>query len=421
MKTLDASQEKAIIGIANNKNIAVLTGGPGFGKTFTIKALLQDLFNEGLNPEKVYLACPTGKAAKVLDKSLAEDDEEPIKLENRPATIHRLLGCNGPLWEFNKQNKLEADCIIIDEASMVDSLLMARVLESVSTGCKFVFVGDKDQLPPVGAGCAFRDIIAANLPDTVYRLEKNHRQAAGSLIADACGHIINGERPTFGEVGAKTLGGERLDDLFHIEEEEKEDIPALLVDVVRGWHDKKKDYCVLAPQKTGVCGVEAINKHLQESLNPASDSKQQMKVSAWLTIREGDKVMHIKNNYGLDVFNGFTGVVVSVDPIFEQIVVDFDGQIVTYTDKADLKELVLGYCMTIHKGQGSQYQHGAIICHSSHYYMWSRQLLYTAVSRFREELHIIGNKKALKRAISNSVEDSRQTYLSLALVGETEK
>lgn len=189
----------------------------------------------------------------------------------------------------------------------------------------------------------------------------------------------------------------------------------MLVGVVRDWHDAGKDYCVLAPQKTGVCGVEKINKYLQEQLNPPVPGTQELKTLPWLTLREGDKVMHIKNNYSLDVFNGFTGTITEIEPISEQVTVDFDGQIVTYCESSDLKELVLGYCMTIHKSQGSQYQYGAIICHSSHYYMWSRQLLYTALSRFREELYVIGNKKALKRAVSNSVEDCRQTYLSLAL------
>lgn len=411
LQDLDESQQKAVVGISTNKNITVLTGGPGFGKTFSINVLLSVLFKNGLKRENTYLACPTGKAAKVLEDAL----ESELDLENNPVTIHRMLGCNGPMWEYDKKNKLWADCVIIDESSMVDSLLLSKVLESVSPGCKFILVGDKDQLPPVGAGCAFRDIIAADIPSTVYRLETNHRQAEGSLIADACGKVINGERPIFGIEHSHTLEGGREDDLFFVEEDEKEEIPELLVGVVRDWHDQKKDYCVLAPQKTGVCGVEKINEFLQASLNPPSAQKAELKTSSWLTLREGDKVMHIKNNYALDVFNGFTGIVTSIDSISERVVVDFDGQIVTYCETADLKELVLGYCMTIHKSQGSQYKHGVIICHSSHYYMWSRQLLYTAISRFREELHIIGNKKALKRAANNSVEDSRQTYLSLAL------
>lgn len=182
----------------------------------------------------------------------------------------------------------------------------------------------------------------------------------------------------------------------------------------RPWHEQGLDYAVLAPQKNGVCGVEAMNKHLQEELNPAADGKPQIKLG-WLTLREGDKVLQTKNNYDLGVFNGFTGIVVGIDSDAEIVVVDYDGEVITYEKGEHIKQLALGYCMSIHRSQGSQWKHGVLVCHSSHYYMHSRSLFYTAISRFREELHVIGDKRAVKRAVSNVVSGQRNTLLKLKL------
>ncbi|MDR9502603.1 MAG: AAA family ATPase [Desulfurivibrionaceae bacterium] len=414
MKVLDESQQRAVDCVKSGLRIIALTGMPGSGKTFTIQAILKEIFAAGMDPARVYLACPTGKAAKVLEDAL------DIDIENAPSTIHRMLGCRGPQWEYDRNNPLPAEFVIIDEASMNDSLLMARLLSSVAEGCRFLLVGDKDQLPPVGPGCPFRDIIVADMPGVVARLETNHRQKEGSLIADACQRVISGSRPVFGAEGAFTLGGSRADDLFFCDAPEKEEIPAAVVELVRDWSTSGADYCVLAPQRTGVCGVEAMNTYLQEQLNPEAQGKNEIQ-SMGVTLREGDKVMHTKNNYELDVFNGFTGTIREIDPYTKAVLVDYDGQAVLYSETSDIKQLALGYCMTIHKAQGSQYQYGVVICHSSHYYMWSRQLLYTAISRFREKLYIVGNKKALKRSVSNSVDNSRQTYLGLALGDKAER
>lgn len=408
MIALDESQERARQAVSSNKKLTIITGGPGFGKTFTIRAILDDIFAVS-RPENVYLACPTGKAAKVLADALG------VSLENEPSTVHRMLGCRGPQWEFNEHNKLKAEWIILDESSMVDAMLMARIIRSVSDDCRFILVGDKDQLPPVGAGCPFRDIISAGLEDTVFRLEINHRQQEGSLIAHGCSKIIAGEKPVFGKADTYTLGGARWDDLYFVEKEDKEDIPVTVAAIVEEWNDAGDDYCVLAPQKTGKCGVDALNLFLQEHLNPARTGRNQIKGNYGVVLREGDKVMHTRNNYTLGVFNGFTGVIRSIDEEYGAIVVDYDGEDVTYSEKADINELVLGYCISVHKSQGSQYKYGVVACHSSHYYMWSRQLLYTAMSRFKEQLYVVGDNKAIKRAVSNSVDNSRQTYLSLAL------
>lgn len=411
--TLDYSQQNAVDNITDTSTISkikVLTGGAGFGKTSSVKAVIAKI-SESIPEHLIFLTCPTGKAAKVLDKAL-----EDVELENRPQTIHRLLGCKGgDMWEFHSKNKLKAKYIIVDESSMVDSELMARLISSVSSDCRFILVGDKAQLPPVGAGCPFRDIIHHNPENVVSTLAINWRQAAGSLIADACEMVISGTKPTFGSRGEKTLGGEREDDFFFLKEDDKDLIPDIVIEQVKPWFNDQLDHIVLAPQKTGVCGVDNLNLILQKELNPPSPEKAELQIAKWLTIREGDKVMHIKNNYGLDVFNGYTGVVLGIDPYNDTMIVDFDGQIVEYNEMKHIKELVLGYCITIHKSQGSQYANGVVVAHSSHYYMWTRQLLYTALSRFKEELVVVGNNKAIKRAINNNVETSRQTHLGLAL------
>lgn len=413
---LDDSQESAVNNIIKTKHISVLTGGPGFGKTFTIQELLLRLWSHhGIKPHLTRLACPTGKAAKVLNEALR------VEVKNKPSTIHRMLGCNGKGWTFNQFNRLEAECLILDEASMIDSALLARVITSISEGCKIVLVGDKDQLPPVAAGCPFRDVVSYGEQDAVSRLQINHRQREGSLIAHGCGLVNSGERLLFGAPGKNTLNGQRADDLFFVEEEEKEEIPDAVAIIAKRWHDAGEDYCVLAPQRTGACGVAALNIYLQAALNPPDALKAEIEVAPWLTLREGDKVLHTQNNYDLDVFNGFTGRVLNVDPISGVILVDFDGQHVTYTKTNEIKQLALGYCLTIHKSQGSQYKRGVLVCHSSHYYMWSRQLLYTAISRFKEELWVVGNKKAIKRAVDNSTEKARNTYLRLALLGKVEE
>lgn len=220
--------------------------------------------------------------------------------------------------------------------------------------------------------------------------------------------------PTWGEHGQHTMGGELQDDLFLMEQDDKEDIPAMVADLCRPWHEQQLDYAVLAPQKNGVCGVDALNKYLQEVLNPDAPDKPQIKLG-WLTLRLGDKVLQTKNNYELGVFNGFTGIIVAVDTVEKELTVDFDGELVVYSKGDDIKQLALGYCMSIHRSQGSQWKHGIVICHSSHYYMHSRSLFYTAVSRFKKELYIIGDKRAIKRALTNVVSGQRNTLLKLKL------
>jgi len=420
--SLDLSQQQAVDRISSlSSRIYLLIGAGGSGKTFTIQHLLEQLWADESNEitnETTYLAAPTGKASKVINDAFALAEFETY---NEAKTIHRLLEFHPRFgWTFNNDNPLDATLVILDEASMVDSLLLFRVIDALPEGCILILVGDENQLPPVAPGQPFTDLITCGSQDIINRLTTNHRQAQGSLIADGCLKILDGKMPTFGRPGENTLGGILQDDMFMIEEDDKENIPEIVAGICRPWHEQGLDYAVLAPQKTGVVGVDAMNKYLQEELNPAATNKAQIKV-AWLTLRVGDKVLQTKNNYNLGVFNGFGGVIKKIGMDFdgeEIIVVDFDGQLVTYRESKDIKELALGYCMTIHKSQGSQFKHGVLVFHSSHYYMASRSIFYTAVSRFRQELHIVGDKRMIKRGLSNVVSGERNTYIKLKLGGE---
>lgn len=412
MITLDDSQQQAISDISACSGINVLTGGPGYGKTTIIKTLLHQLWKDMDNPytpTNTFLATPTGRAAKVLNEALEEDSILYDMVMNKPATIHRMLGCMGPSWTYTKENPLPAQLVVLDETSMVSSELLAKVIESVTPDCKFVLTGDAAQLSPVEPGNPFKDIVERGL--NVSRLAVNHRQHDGSLIANACELIQKGKTPLFGKKGKHTLQGALEDDLFFEGFKDKEDIPAKIVEICREWHEQSIDYQVLSPQRNGVVGVENLNNVMQAALNPGSTEKAEMVVAPWLTLREGDRVKVTKNNYKLNVFNGFIGVIVEINSIAKTVTVDFDDQVVIFSEKKDIKTLMLGYCITVHSAQGSQYSKGVVVCHTSHSYMLSRNLLYVAISRFKDELVVVGNKKGVARAVRNVVNTWRNTYL----------
>ena len=423
MLKLDDSQQAAVDQISQLVHpVYLLIGAGGSGKTFTIQHLLQQLWDDEGNeitPESTYLAAPTGKASKVLNDAFLLAGFE---VENEAKTVHRLLDYNPGLgWGYNYENKLKASLVIVDEASMVDSLLLSKVIDALPDDCHLILVGDENQLPPVAPGQPFTDIINFGPKEIVNKLTTNHRQAQGSLIADGCLRVLAGEKPVFGIQGEHTLKGPLVDDMFLLQEDEKEDIPERVAELCRPWHEQGLDYAILSPQRTGVVGVEKMNAYLQEKLNPHRELKNELKIAAWLTIREGDKVLQTKNNYALEVFNGFCGTVLEIDPDAETILVDFDGQHVFYEEKKHILDLALGFCMTVHKSQGSSFSYGAVVCHSSHFYMWNRSLFYTAISRFRRQLYVVGDQKAIKRSISNVVSGERNTLIKLELRKKSEE
>lgn len=398
---LDSSQQRAVENILTTKSrVSVLTGKPGCGKTHTIKEILRRFFGGMLSsPERTYLCASSGKAAKVMESAL---DEIP-EIVNQPQTVHRMLGFRGKEWVHGQDNKLVAELIICDEASMLDSELMARIIYSTPDGCKLLFVADHNQLPPVGAGAPIRDIVQASIKGQVSVLEINHRQQNGSVIASACENCL---------VGKPLSYGQGIDSLYLQEVEEKTEIPLSVLDLVREWEQNGKEYVVLSPQYNGEAGILNINLVLQKALNQAGTGKQEIKVYDYM-LREGDKVMNTKNLYDLGVFNGFTGTIIDIGRVVDGVTVsvDFDGDIVTYQGLAQIKHLQLGRCISIHKSQGSEYKRGVCIIHSSHYYQLQRALLYVALSRFKEICHIVGDKKGINRALKNVVSTKRNTYL----------
>lgn len=418
MKTPDQSQQAAIDTITRGtKRAYMLIGAGGSGKTFTIQHILARLWADSGNAitnESTFLAAPTGKASKVINDAFALDG---FFVENQAKTIHRLLHyIPGKGFTYNEENLLPASLIIIDEASMVDSQLMAALLRALPKGCFVILVGDENQLPPVGPGQPFTDLITCGSGEMVNRLTTNHRQQQGSLIAHGCLSILAGVMPTFGQPGQNTLNGELQDDLFFHPCDDKEDIADMVADICAPWHQAGLDYAALTPQNKGPAGVSAMNELLQARLNPPAAEKPELRVASWLTFRLGDRVLQTKNNYDLGVFNGFCGTIEQIQD--DSLLVSFDDEVVLYEKPEHIKQLILGYAMTIHKSQGSQWQYGCLVCHTTHFFMLQRSILYTGVSRFRKELHIIGETRAIKQALKNQVSGERQTYLKLRLAGE---
>lgn len=405
----DQSQRAAINGIIGSpRKLIVMTGGPGVGKTFTVQHLLAEIWTGfDITAANTFLCAPTGKAAKVMEESIDVNG-----LMHKPSTIHRMLGCRGPTWEFTESEPLKAGLIIVDESSMVDTMLMDRLFRSTAPWTRFVLVGDKDQLPPVGAGCPFRDIVARDASGSVYRLTENHRQAEGSLISNACVLALSGKMPIFGSPGEKTLSGDRPDDLFFWEASDPEEITEAIKAKALGWQEEGiRDSCILIPQRTGKLGVDNMNLELQETLNPNDNDDHEMMGDLKVMLRISDRVLQTKNDYQLDVFNGYLGVVIDINPELKAMTVKFDdGQIVVYNQQQAF-HLRLGYCMTIHKAQGSQFAHGLLLCCKAHSHMNSRQLFYTGLSRFKTQAIVLGQPSAISRSIFKNKEFTRKTFI----------
>lgn len=393
-------QREAVISSVGNK-VTVITGGPGTGKTTIIRALTGVFQEMGLS---VLLAAPTGRAAKRMQEATGQEAR----------TIHRLLEYSRQKGGFqrDRDNPLEADVVILDEVSMVDIILMYHLVKAVPDHAVLVLVGDINQLPSVGPGTVFKDIINSGRFTTVTLTEIFRQARESKIIVNA--HLIN--EGVFPDV-ANPPAGETADFYFI-----KEDNPVIALKKimklcgeripVHFGYDPVKDIQVLTPMHRGELGVSALNEKLQELLNPGGDKL----VKGQKTFKTNDKVMQIVNNYDKDVFNGDIGRVVAVDREEQELSVEFDERVLTYS-YSELDELVLAYAVSIHKSQGSEYPVVVMPVTTQHYILLQRNLVYTGITRGKKLVILVGSKKALSIAIRNNKPDSRHTRLRERLMG----
>ena len=424
---LDDIQKQAVHKAVLN-GLMVITGGPGTGKTTTINTIIKYFEMEGL---EIRLAAPTGRAAKRMSETTGHETQ----------TIHRMLGYNGAgmdsadgveerretpeAFERNEWNPLETDVIIIDEMSMVDIYLFTSLLKAISVGTRLILVGDVNQLPSVGPGNVLRDIIQSECCPVV-KLERIFRQAAKSDI------VVNAHKINKGE--SITLDNKSRD-FFCMEREDEHGVLQMMLWLVRDKMPKYTDCTpfdvqVLTPMKKGELGVIRCNQILQRYLNPESSGKPEMTVHDTI-FRQGDKVMQIKNNYqmpwkilgyhgvvieeGTGVFNGDCGIIEEIDLYNKEVKVVFDEEKhVTYTT-GDMEELELAYAITIHKSQGSEYPAVVIPLFHGPRVLFNRNLLYTAVTRGKQCVTIVGRKKTVLDMIHNESEQKRYSTLQIRL------
>jgi exodeoxyribonuclease V alpha subunit len=353
------------------------------------------------------LAAPTGRAAK----RLAEATHREAK------TIHRLLEFkpqHGLQFQRNEENPLEVDMVIVDEASMLDLLLTNHLLKAIHPESHLLLVGDIDQLPSVGAGNVLNDIIGSGVA-AVVRLTEIFRQAEGSLIVQNAHRINRGEMPLFIRSPADTRPG----DFFLFPAEDAEPAADLIVDLVQNripgkfGFDPLDDIQVLSPLHRGAAGVGELNRRLQAALNPPDEGKVHRRQGAQV-FRVGDRVMQIRNNYDKEVFNGDMGRITAMDLVDQVLTVRIDDREVTY-EFSELDELVHAYAVSVHKSQGSEYRAVVIPMLTSHYMMLQRNLLYTAVTRARELVVLVGSRRAIGIAVRNNKITERHTALDVRL------
>ena len=412
---LEELQKEAVVQAVNH-GLLVITGGPGTGKTTTINTLIQYFASEGL---EILLAAPTGRAAKRMTEATGYEAQ----------TIHRLLEISGVPeedsagyhFERNMENPLEADVIIIDEMSMVDLFLMHALLSAVTVGTRLIMVGDVNQLPSVGPGSVLKDIIYSECFPVV-RLNKIFRQASESDI------VVNAHKINEGE---HVILDNKSRDFFFLKREDANVIISVVLTLVMKKMPKyvdagPMDIQVLTPMRKGLLGVERLNTILQEYMNPRSSEKKEKEYGNGL-FREGDKVMQIKNNYqieweirgaygipvekGVGVFNGDMGIVKEINTYAEQMTVAFDdNKYIEYSFK-ELEQLELAYAITIHKSQGSEYPAVVIPLLSGPRMLMSRNLLYTAITRARKCVTLVGSEQVFQQMIDNEMEQKRYSTL----------
>ncbi|HPC46872.1 MAG TPA: ATP-dependent RecD-like DNA helicase, partial [Deltaproteobacteria bacterium] len=398
-----SQRQKEAVSLCASSTCMVLTGGPGTGKTSTITAAIH-MFER--NGARIALCAPTGRAARRMKEATGRD----------ACTIHRLLEYSPREGEFmkNEHSPLEADLVIVDESSMVDISLLARLLAALTPGTSVILVGDSDQLPSVGPGDCLREIVSSGIVAAV-RLDTIYRQDHTGGIVENCQRIKRGLMP----VSSGYLSG----DYTFIPEDDPDRILEIVLDLVtvdlpgRFGLDPAREIQVMSPMHKGALGVENLNRTLQAALNPHGKPR----ILRGMEFRVGDKVMQTRNNYDLDVFNGDTGTLVDIDPRDGSCTVAYEDRFVPYS-AADAEDLVVAYATTIHKAQGSEYPAVVLPIHTQHALMLARNLLYTAVSRGKRIVVTVGSTRAVRLAVENNRNRSRYTRfgqrLSMAYADE---
>ena len=414
---LVARQREAVQAALTNR-LTVLTGGPGTGKTTVVRTIIELCEEAGA---EAILAAPTGRAAK----RLAETTGRAAK------TVHRLLQFQpgaGMSFKRDEEHPLAGDLLIVDESSMLDLVLTNHLLKAIPAGMSLLLVGDIDQLPSVGAGNVLGDVIAAIEEEgdgswqatgaetrgraEVVRLETIFRQAAGSYIVENAHRINRGQMP----VVTRTAEDERAEaeDFFLFRTEEPERAAELCVELVqeripRRFGIPSEDIQVLSPMHRGAAGVTSLNETIQQALNPPQNDSAERAFGSRI-YRAGDRVMQVRNNYDKDVYNGDMGYIKDVDLIEQRVTVEIDGRRVGY-DFQELDELVQAYAVSVHKSQGSEFPAVVIPVLTSHYILLQRNLLYTAVSRAKRLVVLVGQPKAIGIAVGN--DEVAQRYSGL--------
>ena len=382
-----------------SSKVSIVTGGPGTGKTTLVRAILAVFEGAG---KRVLLAAPTGRAAKRLSEVTGHDAK----------TIHRMLAYNFKKGRFqkNEKNPLDAQVVIVDEASMVDIFLMFSLVKAVPPTAVLILVGEVYQLPPVGPGNVLADMIDSKQVPVVF-LKEIFRQARESLIVVNAHQINQGYFPNI-----PASDPQRLQDFYFIEQDDPEKVLSTIVELCceripgRFKFHPLSDIQVLTPMHKGIVGTANLNRALQQALNPSNDMIERV----GRTFRCRDKVMQVRNNYAKEVFNGDIGTISRIERKTDRLTVQYDGRSVNY-DFSDLDELVLAYAVSVHKSQGSEYTAVILPVMTQHFVLLQRNLIYTGITRAKELVVLIGTKQALAIAIRNDRPQRRMTRLAARL------